>query len=454
MRADGSTQSTPQAHVAKWPVRIGAWRGVLLCVLLAGLLHLLFLGSVSRIVLMVPGEFADDQAHPIFSTRSIRIENTAPAAVVAAVPAPTKPKAQGTVSLQADEPVATAPKIPTARDAAESVAFVVAPPPEPARLAQTPAAPASAASAPVTAEAPASQQLPPIPPAPVDLLPAVAVAAESVAPLAAAPAAIAPQRSPLVSPTPVAAAPASPLASAPALSSPAEPAASSAPVATAPGGGLAAYNYLFPGSTRLKYDVAGIVKGFKYFVSGDLLWLQDGSNYTARLEISHFLLGSKVQTSKGAITLRGLEPVRFGEKVRSEVAAHFERDKGKVSFSANTPDVPIMPLAQDQVSIFVQLAAMFAADGQAFVPGSKLVFQAVGARGSEDWEFRVQAPERLKIQGKEWTAYKLLREHRAEYDTRAELWLAQELEGMPIRIRLSQTSGDEIDMVWTRSQKP
>ena len=438
MRADGSTQSTPQAHVAKWPVRIGAWRGVLLCVLLAGLLHLLFLGSVSRIVLMVPGEFADDQAHPIFSTRSIRIENTAPAAVVAAVPAPTKPKAQGTVSLQADEPVATAPKIPAARDAAESVAFVVAPPPEPARLAQTPAAPASAASAPVTAEAPASQHLPPIPPAPLALLPAVAVAAEPVAPLVAAPTAIAPQRSPLVSPTPVAAA----------------PAASSAPVATAPGGGLAEYNYLFPASTRLKYDVAGIVKGFKYVVSGDLLWLHGGSNYTARLEISHFLLGSKVQTSKGAITPRGLEPLRYGEKVRSEVAAHFERDKGKVSFSANTPDVPIMPLAQDQVSIFVQLAAMFAADGQAFVPGSKLVFQAVGARGSEDWEFRVQAPERLKIQGKEWTAYKLLREHRAEYDTRAELWLAQELEGMPIRIRLSQTSGDEIDMVWTRSQKP
>ena len=215
-----------------------------------------------------------------------------------------------------------------------------------------------------------------------------------------------------------------------------------------------AYNYLFPASTRLKYDVAGIVKGFRYSVAGDLLWAHDGSNYTARLEISHFLLGSKVQTSKGAMTPRGLEPVRFGEKVRSEVAAHFERDKGKVSFSANTPDVPIMPLAQDQVSIFVQLAAMFAADGKTFVPGSKLVFQAVGARGSEDWEFRVQAPERLNIQGKDWAAYKLVREHRAEYDTRAELWLAPELEGMPIRIRLSQTSGDEIDMVWTRSQKP
>jgi len=211
---------------------------------------------------------------------------------------------------------------------------------------------------------------------------------------------------------------------------------------------------MFPPSVRLKYDVSGSIKGFKYFVSGELSWLHDGSSYTARREISHFLLGAQVQTSKGAITPRGLEPLRFGEKVRSEVAAHFERDKGKVSFSANTPDVPLLPLAQDQVSIFVQLAAMFAADGQAFAPGSKLVFQTIGARGAEDWDFLLEPPERLKIQGKEWTAYKLVREQRGEYDTRAELWLAPELQGMPLRIRLTQTSGDEIDMVWTRSQKP
>ena len=410
MQAQGSAQKMPLAPVAKRPGRIAVWRGLLLCVLLAGLLHLLFLGSVSRIGPMVPGELADDQAHLTFSTRSIRIENAAPAVAFSTAPAPGKPKALAIVSTQGAAPVAPAPAPAPVHDAAQPLAFVIAPPPEPARLVQTPAAPASAVSAPVTADATVPQHLPPIPP------------------------------------VPVAAVPASPLAGA--------AAAASAPTATAPGGGLAAYNYLFPASTRLKYDVAGIVKGFKYSVSGDLLWLHDGGNYTARLEINHFLLGSKVQTSKGAITPRGLEPLRFGEKVRSEVAAHFQRDKGKVSFSANTPDVPITPLAQDQVSIFVQLAAMFAADGQAFVPGSKLVFQAVGARGSEDWEFRVQAPERLKIQGKEWTVYKLLREHRAEYDTRAELWLASELEGMPIRIRLSQTSGDEIDMVWTRSQKP
>ena len=219
-------------------------------------------------------------------------------------------------------------------------------------------------------------------------------------------------------------------------------------------GATPVYNYLFPASTRLKYDVAGIVKGFKYYVSGDLQWLHDGSSYTARLEISHFLLGSRIQTSKGAMTSAGLEPQRFGEKVRSEVAAHFEREKGKVSFSANTPDAPLTPMAQDQVSIFVQLAAMLAADPPRFVPGTDLVFQTVGARGSEEWAFRVGPSERLTVQGKEMLAYKLTREHHAEFDTRAELWLAPALDYLPARIRLSQTSGDEIDMVWVRSQKP
>gem|GEM_PF-427975 len=450
MQAEGSAQKVPVAPLAKRPRRLVALRGVLLCSLLAGLLHLLVLGNVSRLWPMVPGDLADGQAPPAFSTRSIRIENAAPAVPAKTAPALDKPKNQVLNSPQAAAPVAPTATSAPAPEAAEPVAFVVAPPPEPARLAPVALAPvlaaapapASAASVPLAVDAPVAQHPPaisltPVAAAPVPA-PVIALATAPIAPSVATPTAPAAQQ---------------PLAIAPAPS-PAAPAASSAPAAAAPAGGLAAYNYLFPASTRLKYDVAGIVKGFKYSVAGDLLWAHDGSNYTARLEISHFLLGSKVQTSKGVITPRGLEPVRFGEKVRSEVAAHFERDKGKVSFSANTPDVPIMPLAQDQVSIFVQLAAMFAADGKTFVPGSKLVFQAVGARGSEDWEFRLQAPERLKIQGKDWMAYKLVREHRAEYDTRAELWLAPELEGMPIRIRLSQTSGDEIDMVWTRSQKP
>ena len=392
-------------------VRGRALRGVLLTLLLVLLLHVLFLRGVSRWLPDMPEGTAGEDAGQVFSTRSIRIHNQE--AENTATRSQGKntgpvPQSAGTLvpGLANSEPLQEALQGNTVSFASEA--------------AGQPATAASGATPPDSAPAAGVPEAPP---------------ASTGAPAVSAP---------LVASTP--AAPSAPPASDSSLAS--------AQTGASTGSPPPAYNYVFPPSVRLKYDVSGILKGFKYFVSGDLSWLHDGSSYTARLEISHFLLGSRVQTSKGAITPRGLEPVRYGEKVRSEVAAHFEREKAKVSFSANAPDVPLMPLAQDQVSIFVQLAAMFAANGSAFAPGSKLVFQTVGARGAEDWDFLVEPPERQKIQGKEWMAYKLVREHRADYDTRAELWLAPELEGMPLRIRLTQTSGDEIDMVWTRSQKP
>jgi len=423
MGGPGAALSRP-SFIPHVPAR--AWRGLLLTLVFVLLLHLLFLRNVSRLLPDMPDGMAGEDAGRVFSTRSIRIDNR-----------------EAATTAQATQDISKAPKpiAPTAPPAANTgppldasqgntVSFgAEAAPVVPPNTDEAAAQPATVASGANTSASPTTAPSAAVPETASSVTAAATVATVASAPLAATPANIA----------------------APPVS---DASLSPAPASTAQGTPPPAYNYVFPPSVRLKYDVSGIVKGLKYFVSGDLSWLHDGSNYTARLEISHFLFGAKVQTSKGAITPRGLEPLRFGEKVRSEVAAHFERDKGKVSFSANTPDVPLLPLAQDQVSIFVQLAAMFTAEGQTFVPGSKLVFQTVGARGAEDWDFLVEPPERLKIQGKEWTTYKLVREHRAQYDTRAELWLAKELEGLPVRIRLSQTSGDEIDMVWTRSQKP
>ena len=253
-------------------------------------------------------------------------------------------------------------------------------------------------------------------------------------------------------PSPAAAAATQALIPAPAGTPATSPAAAGTGSADAPA--LPVYDYRFPGSTRLKYEVSGLVKGFRYHVSGELLWLQDGKTYDARLEISHFLLGSRVQTSKGALTPQGLEPLRFGDKVRSEVAAHFQRAKGLVTFSANTPDAPLMPMAQDQLSIFVQLAAMWGANAGRFTPGMQLPFQAVGPRTSENWTFLVGTPERLKVDGRELPATKLLREHSGDFDTRVELWLAPALDYLPARIRLTQINGDEVDMLWSRTEKP
>lgn len=204
----------------------------------------------------------------------------------------------------------------------------------------------------------------------------------------------------------------------------------------------------------MKYDIKGEVKGFPYFANGELLWLHDTKTYDARLEISHFLLGSRVQTSKGKLGGQGLEPVRFGDKVRSEVAAHFERSKGKVSFSANTPDAPLLPGAQDQLSVFVQLSAMLGGEPNRFASGTDIPFQAVGPRSSEMWVFRVGDLERLTLPGGEISAVHLSRAPVGEYDPRVEVWLAPTMAYLPVRLRLTQSNGDFVEQQWRDTQKP
>lgn len=222
----------------------------------------------------------------------------------------------------------------------------------------------------------------------------------------------------------------------------------------APPAAKAVRKFAIPASARLKYDIKGEVKGFPYHVNGDLLWVQDGKTYDARMEISHFLLGSRVQTSTGQLTAHGLEPTRFGDKVKSEVAAHFDRENNKVTFSANTPDAPLLPGAQDQLSVFMQLGAMLGAEPRSFPQGTTLPVQAVGPRSAEAWVFTVGASEKLVLPGGELSAIRLWRDPLGAYDPKVEVWLAPEVGYLPVRIRLTQSNGDMVDQQWRATQRP
>jgi Protein of unknown function (DUF3108) len=208
---------------------------------------------------------------------------------------------------------------------------------------------------------------------------------------------------------------------------------------------------VFPNPARLLYDVKGEVKGIPYSANAELVWKHDGKTYDARLQISHWI-ASRTQTSKGALTAQGLEPLRFGDKVRSEVAAHFEREKGKVSFSANTPDAPLTAGAQDQLSVFMQLAALFGGNSNRLTQGVIMSFQAIGSRSSENWVFKVDATETLKLPGGEVPTVKLVRDSLGENDAKGEIWLAPSLGYLPVRIRLTQGSSDFVDQLWRSTQ--
>ena len=200
-----------------------------------------------------------------------------------------------------------------------------------------------------------------------------------------------------------------------------------------------------PASARLSYAVQGQTRQFNYHAWAELLWQQDGQRYDARLEVGAFLLGSRVQTSSGALGNDGLLPQRFGDKTRSELAAHFQRDMGVISFSANTPAVPLLRGAQDRLSVVLQLSALLAADPERYPPGTMLSFQTVSQREAEVWQFEVDRPELLELPYGPVHSVKLSRKPRREFDQLIELWFAPELGYLPVRLRITNANGDRVD---------
>ncbi len=209
-----------------------------------------------------------------------------------------------------------------------------------------------------------------------------------------------------------------------------------------------------PGSQRLTYSIFGELRSMRYHANGELLWAHDGEDYEARLEVGAFLLGSRVQSSRGRITADGLQPQRFGDKSRQERVVEFDHAQAQARFSEDGLSAPLLKGAQDQLSIFVQLASQLAANPANFPRGTELALQTVGVKGTDTWHFVVNGEETLSLPGGEQATLKLTRLLRSPEDLHVELWFAPGLGWLPARIRLSQPNGDYIDQQWRGSEKP
>jgi len=212
--------------------------------------------------------------------------------------------------------------------------------------------------------------------------------------------------------------------------------------------------FAVPGSTRLKFNATGQRGHLSYQALGEMSWQHDGSRYQARMEMGAFLIGMRVLSSTGSLTVGGVTPERFSDRFRSERAAHFDRDKGRVVFSANTPEAVLQGGAQDQLSVFVQLAAMVGGEPHNFPQGTSITIQTVGPRSADNWVFTVGPSETQYLPGGQLETIRLTREPRKEYDQKAELWLAPALSYLPARIRITFANGDFVDQQWRTTAEP
>jgi len=205
----------------------------------------------------------------------------------------------------------------------------------------------------------------------------------------------------------------------------------------------------FPPNIQINYKLTGQERGMTYHASGALKWqTQSTPNtpkaYEAELRVKAFLVGSRVWRSVGLLAENGLAPIRYSDSWRSERAAHFDATQNKISFSGNTPGVALQSGAQDQVSLFIQMAATVAAKN--FKLGSELNVQTATARDAVNWALTFKSEELIEVDGKQLATQRWVCLPRGKFDSQIEMWLSQSHGGLPVRIKISQVTGNFIDM--------
>lgn len=204
-----------------------------------------------------------------------------------------------------------------------------------------------------------------------------------------------------------------------------------------------------PPSALLNYRLSGQEKGINYQASGELRWQRNDSAYAMSLTVKAFLLGSRHWRSVGQINATGLAPTRFSDSWRSERAAHFDRPNQRIVFSNNAPTMPLQPGAQDQVSLYVQLAAAMAQSGQRMPPGTRLQIQTATVRDALPWLLTLEKLETLQVDGQSLQTIKWVCQPRNRFDAQVEFWVSAAHDWLPARIRITQASGSFIDLQLT-----
>ena len=203
-----------------------------------------------------------------------------------------------------------------------------------------------------------------------------------------------------------------------------------------------------PPSSLLSYQLTGMDKGLTYHASGELRWQHNDAAYELTLSVRAFLLGSRHWRSVGQINATGLSPRRFSDSWRNERAAHFDREQQRIVFSSNSTPAALESGAQDQVSLYVQLAAAMAGEPERFVPGTRLQVQTATVRDAVPWSLVLQGDETLTLEGQPVQVSKWVCQPRNQYEAKVEFWVTGTQAWLPVRIRITQASGSYIDLLW------
>lgn len=219
--------------------------------------------------------------------------------------------------------------------------------------------------------------------------------------------------------------------------------ATSAASATMAGGELL-YGAVWPYSTRLRYRLNGWYRGE---VTGDaqVEWLRVGTRYQVHLEVtvgpSFAPLVSRRMSSEGRITPDGLAPQRYEQETRqpfgrSRIGIRFEPELVRLAQQRIEPRPADV---QDTASQFIQMIYLLTARPELREKGASVQFALALPHRIDRWTYDIGPAEQLETPAGPLAAIHIRPRRRVVPGALAvQMWLAPELQLLPVRIRIEQ----------------
>jgi hypothetical protein len=207
------------------------------------------------------------------------------------------------------------------------------------------------------------------------------------------------------------------------------------------------YRVDLPPSAELEMEIMRTdADGTMWNGAGLLSWQRDGSYYKTTLEAGLDMLVTRVNllviTSTGQIDDDGIAPVTTTEKRkgRSLTATHFDRNQGRITFSASTRSYALWPGAQDKATLPFQLAGIGRADVNQFRGDIDLL---VGEdKEANVFRFNLISEDELDTKMGRLLTWHLSRPPKpGTYSSQLDIWLAPGLGWYPVRIRNTEANG-------------
>ncbi|MEO7497239.1 MAG: DUF3108 domain-containing protein [Massilia sp.] len=174
-------------------------------------------------------------------------------------------------------------------------------------------------------------------------------------------------------------------------------------------------------------------------------WQREGQRYRMKAEAGIRLLARinlLVVTSEGALGEDGFAPLTMTERRagRSLTATHFDRSGERITFSASSASVPLLPGTQDKATLPFQLAAIGRADPGQFSGGVTVL---VGEdKDASVFQFELVGQETIATGMGRLGTWHLSRPPRpGAYNSHLEVWLAPSYDWMPVQLRNTESSG-------------